>query len=63
MGARPHPVEDPGDALFRQEIGLVEWLQLWIDGELQQPWFVQDPDTGVWRGATNDETARALRDA
>lgn len=59
-GLDPNPVGDISDALFRQEIGLVESLQLWIEGRLYQPWALQDPGTGEWRGATNDETARAL---
>lgn len=61
-GLDPNPVDDMADALFRQEMGLVDWLQLWIEGCLYQPWALQDPDTGEWRGATNDETARALFD-
>ena len=43
-------------------MGLAEWLHLWIEGRLHQPWSLQDPDTGEWRGATNDETARAVFD-
>jgi hypothetical protein len=59
-GLDPNPVDDISDALFPQEMGLVEWLQLWIEGRLCQPWALQDPVTGEWRGATNDETTRAL---
>ncbi len=62
-GLDPNLVDDNAHALFRQEMGLAEWLQLWIEGRLYQPWVLQDPTTGEWRGATNDEAARALLDS
>ncbi|MBN1605579.1 MAG: hypothetical protein JW940_03045, partial [Polyangiaceae bacterium] len=62
-GFDPNLVDDNAHALFRQEMGLAEWLQLWIEGRLYQPWVLQDPTTGEWRGATNDEAARALLDS
>jgi hypothetical protein len=44
--------------LFR-EPNAVQCLQRWIDGRLQQPWLRQDPDTGTWRGATDEDWARS----
>lgn len=55
----PNPVEAITDALQPQEMALVEWLALWVQGVLFQPWVLQDPATGAWRSATNEES-RAL---
>jgi hypothetical protein len=51
----PVPHDDPGKALFRQDRNVTEWLARWVDGRLHQPWAVQDPSTGQWRGATDQE--------
>jgi hypothetical protein len=56
-GFDPNPVDDIADAFFPQELHLTEWLSLWIDGHLYQPWALEDPITGQWRGATNAESA------
>jgi hypothetical protein len=53
----PAPDDDIGKALFPQSIGFREWLVRWVDGRLYQPALVQDPDTGEWRGATDEEYA------
>lgn len=52
----PNPSDEPDVAIFRQELTLARWLELWLDGGLYQPCVVQDED-GTWRGATNDEVA------
>lgn len=59
-GLDPNPVDDVADALFRQEMGFTEWLWLWVEGRLYQPWVVEDPETGEWRCSTNGETAAVL---
>jgi hypothetical protein len=56
-GFDPNPVEAIEDAFFPQELNFTDWLSLWIDGTLYQPWALEDPATGEWRGATNDESA------
>ena len=51
----PIPHDQIDRALFRQELTFRDWLARWIDGELFQPALVQDPTSGEWRGATEDE--------
>ena len=51
----PAPHDDIGKALFPQSMTFREWLVRWIDRRLHQPALVQDPDTGEWRGATDQE--------
>jgi hypothetical protein len=51
----PAPDDDPGVALFRESTTFVEWLSRWVEGRLCQPVLVEDPDTGEWRGATDEE--------
>lgn len=60
-GWDPNPVE-PGDDVpfFEQEYLLDEWLEAWLDGSLQQPWLLLDPETGTYRGATIEETRIAM---
>jgi hypothetical protein len=53
----PAPRDDIGKALFPQSITFREWLVRWVDRRLHQPALVQDPDTGEWRGATDEEYA------
>lgn len=53
----PAPPDDIGRALFSQSITFGEWLARWVDRRLYQPTLVQDPDTGQWRGATDEEYA------
>jgi hypothetical protein len=53
----PAPQDDIGKALFSQSMTFREWLVRWVDGRLHQPALVQDPDTGEWRGATDEEYA------
>jgi hypothetical protein len=47
----------PGDAsdTYVQCIDVAEWFAKWLEGRLYQPWLVQDPITGAWRGATDAE--------
>jgi hypothetical protein len=53
----PVPEDDIDKALFRERMTLPEWLSHWLKGRLWQPTVVQDPDTGEWRGATDEEMA------
>lgn len=59
--------EDLEAAVFREDMTLASWLLRWTEDRLYQPWLVQDPSTGKWRGATDadwgeSETARSSRD-
>lgn len=49
----PAPEDDLGVAVFREDMTLTSWLLLWTESRLHQPWLLQDPVTGKWRGATN----------
>jgi hypothetical protein len=31
------------------------WLGRWVEGRLHQPAVLEDPETGEWRAATDDE--------
>jgi hypothetical protein len=42
---------------------VVEWFGKWVDGRLYQPWLLQDPESGRWRGATDEETTAMLEEA
>lgn len=57
---------DPNSGLdepfFPEGISLTEWLSRWLDGRLRQPWLVQDPQTGEWRGATEAEHEASAAD-
>ena len=59
-GYDPNADVADADAVFPQELGLAQWLERWLDGRLHQPWLIEDPVTGRWRGATDDEHAAAL---
>jgi hypothetical protein len=48
----PGPVEE---AVFPQELSLHDWFERWLESKLFQPTLTQDPDSGLWRGATDDE--------
>jgi ribosomal protein L25 (general stress protein Ctc) len=58
-GFDPNPEGDIPDALFQQEIGLVEWLRLWVEGQLHQPAlpepWVPWENSGDWRSPTDEE--------
>ncbi|WP_433329833.1 SMI1/KNR4 family protein [Spirillospora sp. CA-294931] len=51
----PAPYDNFQVALFPQHLSFAEWMRRWIEGTLQQPWLVQDEQTGQWRGATDAE--------
>jgi len=53
----PVPDHDNGVALFAQGMTFAEWLARWVAGRLYQPALVEDPVTGQWRGATDQEYA------
>jgi hypothetical protein len=59
----PAPVGNGEVCLFPQHFSLTEWLRRWVDGTLHQPWLLQDPKTGQWRGATDAETEAAVMEA
>lgn len=60
-GWDPNPV-DYGEPvpLFETEYTLDTWIAAWLAGTLRQPWLIEDPDTGSWRGATIAETAEVF---
>lgn len=63
FGWDPNPVEPDDDVpFFEQEYRLDVWVESWLDGGLHQPWLVRDPSSGVYRGATIDETRSAIAD-
>jgi hypothetical protein len=55
-GWDPNPGPTDARALFPSGLNVTEWLGLWIAGRLYQPTLVQDDQSGVWRGATREET-------
>lgn len=59
-GLDPNLTDDIELALQPQEMTIEGWLRSWIDGELQQPLVGQDPESGEWRCATNEEAKAAL---
>lgn len=59
-GWDPNPGPIGAGALYPQSLNLAGWLGRWIDHTLYQPWLLQDPDTGEWRGATDDDYAEAF---
>lgn len=60
-GWDPNPVEPDDDVpFFEQEYALDGWIEAWLDGSLQQPSLLVDPETGAYRGATIDETRLAM---
>lgn len=56
----PVPADELHKALVSQSITFVAWLERWAAGRLFQPTAVQDPSTGAWRSATDDEIAALL---
>lgn len=59
-GLDPNPAPEGISPLFREPMTLRQWLQRWIEGRLEQPWLLEDPDTGTWRGATDEDWAKLL---
>ncbi|HUF99470.1 MAG TPA: SMI1/KNR4 family protein, partial [Ilumatobacter sp.] len=43
-------------ALYRHELDLARWLERWLDGDLYQPAVIRDPESGEWRGVTDEES-------
>jgi len=60
-GWDPNPV-DPDDEVpfFEQEYGIDTWMVSWLEGTLRQPLLAYEPETRTYRGATIEETQRAL---
>lgn len=61
-GYDPNADDDDAAGPFPHEMGFGAWLWAWSERRLHQPWSVQDPLTGAWRGATFEETELALSD-
>jgi hypothetical protein len=61
-GSDPNPAPADICCSFPQNMTIVDWFAHWLDGILHQPWLVEDPRTGTWRGATDTETAAELTD-
>jgi hypothetical protein len=53
----PAPQDDITKALFSEHLTFTAWLARWVVGRLYQPVLIEDPDTGEWRGATQEEKA------
>jgi hypothetical protein len=62
-GCDPNPAPDGVDCAFPQGLTIVDWFEKWAAGTLYQPWLLQDPETGEWRGATEAETREMLDEA
>ncbi|PWU51223.1 hypothetical protein DLJ47_21785 [Micromonospora sp. S4605] len=62
-GCDPNPAPDGVSCAFPQHMTIVDWFAKWVAGTLCQPWLVQDPTTGEWRGATDIECAEMLQEA
>ena len=62
-GCDPNPAPDGVSCAFSQHMTIVDWFSKWVEGTLHQPWLVQDPTTGEWRGATDAEYAEMLEEA
>jgi hypothetical protein len=56
-GLDPNPVPDEEEdkALFPQTVTFAEWLARWVECRLYPPFLSQDPTTGEWRAATEEE--------
>ena len=60
-GWDPNPVEPDDDVpFFAQEYVLDTWIEAWLNGSLQQPWLIYEPETRTYRGASITETQSAL---
>ena len=46
-----------GNDVFREPTTFGEWLERWIEGRLHQPALIEDPVSGDWRGATDEDWA------
>jgi hypothetical protein len=62
-GYDPNPAPDGVSCTFPQHMTIGDWFSKWVEGTLYQPWLVQDPTTGEWRGATDAEYAEMLEEA
>lgn len=60
-GFDPNPGEDDLD-FFPEKVTFTDWLGRWTSGRLSQPAGIEDPETGEWRGATQEEAAASLRE-
>lgn len=58
-GSDPNPAPPGVPYSYPQGLTITEWFARWLDGRLYQPWLVEDPVTGDWRGATDEEYAEA----
>jgi hypothetical protein len=54
----PPPEEELAASLFPQDMTIASWLLRWTQDNLHQPWLIQDPTTGAWRGFTEAEWAK-----
>jgi hypothetical protein len=54
----PNPAPADVHPLFPEPVAFAEWLARWLGGTLIQPVFIQDPGTGQWRGATDEDWER-----
>lgn len=61
-GSDPNPAPEDVSCLFPQDLTVAEWFGRWIEGSLYQPWLVQDPVSGEWRGANDAEYAEVAEE-
>jgi hypothetical protein len=59
-GSDPNPAPGDVDYSFPQHLTVTDWFARWLEGRLYQPWLVEDPVTGDWRGATDAEYAEMI---
>jgi hypothetical protein len=57
-GWDPNPGPGGEQALFPEPFVLAEWLARWLAGTHTQPLLIEDPVTGQWRGARDEDYAR-----
>lgn len=62
-GCDPNAAPDGVSCTFPQQMTIVDWFSKWVAGTLYQPWLLQDPMTGQWRGATDAEYAEMIEEA
>jgi hypothetical protein len=62
-GYDPNPAPAGVSCAFPQHMTIIDWCSNWVEGTLYQPWLVQDPTTGEWRGATDAEYAEMFQEA
>lgn len=58
-GSDPNAAVPGVSTVFPEHMTFSEWLARWLESRLYQPWLMQDPVTGRWRGATEADHTEA----